>query len=149
MQQFSNSFQKLYADADPFRNEAELCDWLSTYMRLLCRDILLIDYHSHSREHLIDSLRSRGKVDFVIYSTDKKAYLLECKHPSRSHAIKMLQGAIGQILTYKAIAENVGMKIEKAFLLTTEYDNIIDQVITKNRLPITVVLAQEKVKVLL
>jgi hypothetical protein len=148
VQDFVNNFHKLYAEAGQFRNEAVLCDWLSMYMRLLCRDVLFIDYHSHSREYLIDSMKSRGKVDFVIYSTDKKVYLLECKYPSSSNVIKALQGAIGQILTYKALAENVGMKVERAYLFTTEYDNIIDQVITQNRLPITVILAKGQVKTL-
>lgn len=145
---FINNFQTAYSLSPRFHNEHDLCDWLSQNMRTFCRDVLLIHYHSHAREYQIDTTKSRGRIDFVIYSTEKKVFFLECKNPNISHAVKILQAAIGQVLTYQVLAENIGMPIEKSFLLTTQFDPIIDQVISRNKLPITIVLANKTVRVL-
>jgi hypothetical protein len=127
-----------------FKNEKELSDFFKDNIELFLKEIdggelVSVEQEFSVIERVAFSPRT-ARADFYIVST-KGNYLVEMKSPQGSHD---LFGAIGQLLRYKNDLENRGLKIDEYFLVSDKFDVSFSEVVSKNKLPISVCVLRKQ-----
>lgn len=125
-----------------YLHEGHFCDVLETNMPIVCNKIFDQDYVSHIREFSLPSSYFGKKLSIDLLITGSKEVIaVEAKVPK-----KRSQYGVYQLLKYRLIAKNAGIKIDRFVLFVTEMSRYDEMVIHEYGLPIEVFfISNEKV----
>jgi hypothetical protein len=137
--------KELFNGEDHFHNEKHLCNYIEDNIEKFCEQIG-IKYAGHKREaYFKQSYFGHGnkpRIDFLIDEENGGKVLLEVKKPKNIH--REINMSISQLLDYYVMAEEAGIKINRAIILTTKCNDSFIGVIERFKLPVEVVLLSKK-----
>lgn len=121
--------------ASDFASESEMCDYIERHIDLFCKDVLNVDYESHTREYRIfNRNQNRSKrIDFLITCKLGNKIIVECKNPAYVYELTQ---CIGQVLTYLTMMELIDRPVGRVIILATKIDFHLPFVIDRFKLPI-------------
>jgi hypothetical protein len=124
---------------DDFSSEEDFCLWVETNINQLTQDLFYTSLKSYVRELRLPSLNGNfRRVDLLLTTVENKNILIECKRPK--YPTHELTKAIGQLMSYKILLEERGIKIDEMVLLSTKYCRYVPKMIEAYLLPIEFIL---------
>ena len=125
-----------------WNTEKEFVDFIEHNLETFCHDVLKESYALHKREWYLCGLKTFGankpRIDLMVETTTGRRVGIECKRPYQTFAD--LSRALSQLLSYATLAEMNGYPLDVLYILTTEYNEILEMVIQKYELPIKVIV---------
>ncbi|MDQ0825410.1 hypothetical protein QFZ60_001583 [Arthrobacter sp. B2I5] len=125
-----------------WKSEREFVDFLEVNLAQFAEEELGASYLSHVREWYLTDLKPFGankpRIDLMVRLKDGRRIGIECKRPTGSFSD--ISRSISQLLSYSVIANQNNAHMDQLYLLTTQYDEVLYQVITKYELPIKVIV---------
>jgi hypothetical protein len=138
-----SSVSEFKSDTSGFHSERELVDYIELNIGVFCETVARVDYGSHKREWYLSPLKpfsgNKPKIDLMVLSSSGRRIGIECKYPKHG-TFADLSRSVSQMLSYAVIARDNRVPFDDLYLLTTEYDPIVDSVIQAYELPIHVVV---------
>lgn len=137
-----DSVKDFKTNTSGWKTEKEFVDFIELNIELFTREIIGAEYLLHKREWYLSDIKRFGankpRMDLMIETKDFKRVGIECKLPTQSFSD--LSRTMSQLLAYGVIAEGNNRPFHKMYILTTQYDQVLEQVIQKYELPIDVVV---------
>lgn len=128
-----------------FKNEKELSSYIIRNIENFCLDVLddsLIEYKYNHDITGVQEKKAINRPRIDLYLRCKKyTYGIEIKNPSQK--FHELSRSVSQLLSYKVIADEYNIKMDKLILLVSDYDTILERIIAKYDLPIDIIILEK------
>ncbi len=141
-----DKYLKKIFNKEDFKNEKELTEFIIKNIEDFTKDVLkdkLIKFEknqSFNKNHYF-GISQNGRIDLIIRGK-LKTYAIEIKNPKQ--IFHELSRSLSQLLTYIVLSEEQKKKINKFYILTSKYDNILIKVIKRFKLPINVIVLNKE-----
>ncbi len=138
-QSSEESIINIFNNANDFKNEKEMCDYIELNIVLFCKDFLNDKYIGHAREFKLSSNTFRNgactrkdenntRIDFFIRGK-KRLYFVEVKNPIQIQT--ELTRAVGQLALYQYLINKKDIPAELV-VVSSKYNDIFYKLIKKH-----------------